>query len=576
MAFRNFLRLFITVAACAFADGALTEEPEKDSQIPELPAKEEHVLEPIEKDNLSLISYDEKNVSGFFTDNIYTKGPSRFLNALELSGYMRFRLNYMRNLHLQTFVPELNKGTSLFRPDLSLYNAKDATDDESKNPAQNQFSNTMRLRVNPTINVSETVRIKSTLDIFDNLVLGSTPSAWGHGPSFLSGSQNGQSAISVKRAWAEASFAIGDVRFGRVPFHWGLGILHNSGDDINNDFGDQVDGIFFSTRLGDHFLTPGYSIAYTGPLGRAPWIFSTTQGQQNYLPNEPGVRVPIDTSSMTHVLSLSLLKRDSDFLTAKKTEEGRAIFNYGAFAAYRHQTLDIENHQPNDDLLALSTKIVKKEGNVGELSLWSELSYDTFHLEMEGAGVFGKYAGSDNKNTWLLRGGLALESRYGFLNDRLQIGLDGGFASGQQGEGFGLRDASKNKSNYQTNFQFNPAYNVDLLLHKEVLGGVSGTAYFKPHIAYFFSRNFGLRADVVTAIAPIKSNTPGDSHWLGTEIDANAFLRSESGFYFQLAYGLLLPFDGLNHKVGLTDAQKNRFGTARTAQTIQGFFGVSF
>lgn len=594
MAFKKSFGLFMVATALTTAPYIWAEEPKNEPPIPQLPAKEEPVAAPEKEEaKLTLVTYEEP--SGFFSDNKYNQGPARYLSALDISGNFGSQIKYWRNPHLQTFVPRLKSGTSLMQPDLAFLRDDTNPDDDTsdKNPSQNQFSGTMRLRLDPTINVSETVRIKSTIHVFDNMAWGSTPS-YLNNPSFMSMSQNSlnswSSTINVRRAWAEASFAIGDLRFGRMPFHWGLGILHNSGDEINSTYGDQVDGIFFTTRIGDLFITPGYSIAYSGPMGRGAGIFSTDgQKNTNFLPTEPGARYPL-TGDLTHVLSLSLLKRDSEFITNKKTEEGRAIFNYGALASYRRQYYDTPGAKPEDDRDALALKIVKRDSHVGLMSLWTELIYDTFHLEIEAAGIWGKYQvgekstdplafGTGKRDIWMLRGGIALESRYGFLNDRLQVGLNGGFASYQEGLGFGINDDSKNKKNtgYHTNFQFNRAYNVDLLLHREVLGGISGTAYFKPHISYFFSRNFGIRGDLITAIAPNASNTPGGSSWLGTEFDANAFLRTETGFYFQLAYGMLIPMKGLNNsRAELTESEKSRFGTARLAQTIQAFFGVSF
>src|SRR5690606_14008781 len=138
------------------------------------------------------------------------------------------------------------------------------------------------------------------------------------------------------------------------------------------------------------------------------------------------------------------------------------------------------------------------------------------------------------------------ECKYGFLGDHLQIGLDGGWASSQSGPGFGFREGSLDNpksgqadgrkfpavGEFKTNFKFNPGYTVDLLMYREVLGAITGTYYFKPHLAYFFNRNFGVRSDVITSFAPDKSNTTGNSNFLGVEVDASAFLRTESGFYF--------------------------------------------
>jgi uncharacterized protein (TIGR04551 family) len=591
MVFKKSLNFFM---ALALASNIWAEEEEKKEQIPELPAKEGAMLGPKENDELPLVTYEQVYSSGFFSDNRYNQGPASNLNALAINGNFWLNFRYFRNATLGTYVPSQGRGTSLMHPNLSIHNSKsdgDSNKDKDKNPAQNQFTALMRLRLDPTINVSETVRIKGSVNIFDNMVLGSTPSYLMQGPAFMSSSQasvnSWASAINIRRIWAEANFAIGDLRFGRMPFHWGLGILHNSGDDIGNDYGDQIDGIFFSTRIGDHFLTPGYSIAYAGPRDKNSQLYSTEANQPNYLP-ESSRYYPLETSDLTHVLSLSLLKRDSEFLLNKKREEGRLVFNYGAWAAYRRQSLDTKA-LPTDNSLdskALSERVVKREANVGELSLWSEFIFDTFHLEIEAAGIWGKYQVGENKydvlssgpkkDIWLLKGGLALESRYGFLNDRLQVGLDGGIASYDADAGFG-KDETKSTSNTRTYFQFNKAYNIDLLLHKEVLGGVFGTAYIKPHIAYFFSRNLGIRGDVIAAIAPNKAVTPGKSNWLGTEIDVNAFFRTDSGFYLQLAYGLLFPLNGLNNKLpGLSDNEKSLHGTARLAQTVQAFFGVTF
>ncbi|HXW60691.1 MAG TPA: hypothetical protein VEK06_04040, partial [Myxococcota bacterium] len=222
-------------------------------------------------------------------------------------------------------------------------------------------------------------------------------------------------------------------------------------------------------------------------------------------------------------------------------------------------------------------------------------------IETEFAGIWGKYKigqtkhdrlGQTERDVWLLQGGMALESKYGFLDDRLQLGLNAGLASSSDGAGFGIREGSNAEpkegqadgqktppaGSLKTNFKFNPAYGVDLLLYREVLGGITGTYYFKPHLSYFFSRNFGLRGDVVSAFALNRQNTTGDSPLLGIELDASTFLRTESGFYFSLAYGVLFPLKGLNHRrrADISPQDYNLYGTAQTAQTLQFYFGLLF
>lgn len=582
--------------------------------IPELPMEERQVNSDFVVENKPEVLKQERSFvnPGFFSDNAQSRGIPRYLNALEISGYLRTRFNYFRNASLGTYIPEIGRGTSNFLPNLSLL--EDAKNNDEKNPAQNNFSGNMRLRLDPTINVSEVVRIKSTLDVFDNLVLGSTPSyMYLHAPnpstpvSLMSMSQNPpmvginslNSAIMLKRVWGEASFPVGELRFGRMPFHWGLGILYNSGDDITNDYGDQIDGILFSTKIMDHIFTPGYSIAYTGPLARGGGFFRTDPNHPSvHVTSELGQRYPLEVSDLTHVFFLSILKRDSEVVALRKRESNKASFEYGLLGSYRHQSLDSNTINPNPTPLALESQ-VKRDGNVGLASWWMALNYKTLAIETEFAGIFGKYKvgqkpgdllGQKEEDIKLLSGGLALKSKYGFLNDRLQIGLDAGLASSSKGAGFGIREGANanpqsgeadgkkfTHKGYKTNFNFNPAYNVDLLMYREVLGTVSGSYYLKPHISYFFSRNFGVRGDVINSFALDKENTTGNSPFLGMEFDASTFLRTDDGFYFSLAYGVLFPFKGLSHQRSNISTQNyDLYGQAKTAQTLQFYFGLLF
>jgi uncharacterized protein (TIGR04551 family) len=600
----SFNRKFLSILLCCSSLFVLNIWAEA---IPELPAEE--INSPHTTDNkdqeAQIVSM---NTSSSDNQELRPSGFPRYFSAVDITGYMRMRFNYFRNPHLQTYIKALGRGTSNFRPELSSY----PTDGEgSANPHQNIYSANMRLRLNPTINISEVTRIKTSLDIFDNLVLGSTPSYMGSRASFMSMSQDAvdrsvnswQGALRLRRAWGEANFPIGELRFGRMPMHWGLGILYNSGDTITNDYGDQIDGIMFTTRILDHLVTPSYSIAYTGPIGRGGGHFAGADSSiTHYLRQDAGHPYSLESSDIAHVLSLSILKRDADFIAQKKREENRALFNYGLFASYRTQKMDSHHTDAN-----VNNILVKRDGHVGMSSLWTSFSYKTFHIEAEFAGILGKYRigekDSDplalsasgpipDRDVWLLQGGLAVESKYGFLNDRLQVGLDLGLASAQEGPGFGINeqrnldpkpgDTDGQKlpaaNKYKTNFKFNSAYNVDLLLYKEVLGGITGTYYFKPHISYFFSRNFGVRGDAISSFALNKSNTSGNSSLLGIELDASAFLRTDNGFYLSLAYGILFPLKGLNHarQVLQDDNQHKIFGSAQIAQTLQCFVGLMF
>jgi len=83
------------------------------------------------------------------------------LQLLELNGYFRFRYDLFVNLAM---------GRELDPMGYYLWLGNSAV-----SPYGTQTSANMRLKVEPTFNVSEQVRIKAEIDILDNVVLGSTP-----------------------------------------------------------------------------------------------------------------------------------------------------------------------------------------------------------------------------------------------------------------------------------------------------------------------------------------------------------------------------------------------------------------
>src|SRR5690606_13190376 len=114
----------------------------------------------------------------------------------------------------------------------------------------------------PAIIISDNLRVRSQIDLLSNLVMGSTaqgninfPAASGGGyyvsqrsgyvpisgmsssqDSPVSGVNSLQDAVSVRRAWAEYDTPVGQLKFGRMPDHWGLGMLYNAGDDVDGDY----------------------------------------------------------------------------------------------------------------------------------------------------------------------------------------------------------------------------------------------------------------------------------------------------------------------------------------------------
>ena len=91
------------------------------------------------------------------------------LQFLELNGYFRVRPNLYENLWLGWSAPD-PANYYLFPKPYSTPNGK------------TEESADTRLRIEPTLNVSEDIRIKGQVDVLDNLVLGSTPDSSAQAP----------------------------------------------------------------------------------------------------------------------------------------------------------------------------------------------------------------------------------------------------------------------------------------------------------------------------------------------------------------------------------------------------------
>jgi len=583
------------------------------------------------------------------------------LNFLELDGYFRFRFDVFNRLDLGTYDPVNQRGTSGF-PVPTIYRPFDgancvdgAPENFSGDPCsataedtQTIISSNMRLRLDPILNVSEDIRVRATIDVFDNLVMGSTPESlpgFAQNPTLplplFAASQNPPQdglnsiydAIRVRRVWAEIMTPVGQLRVGRMPQHFGLGLLANDGNKLDQDFGDNADQIVFGTRIAGHIIAPGYSWSSSGPFGRGGGAGAGGDSSQGFFQNEAGQRMNLDPKDDVHSFLIAIAKRDDEEAIKEQLRLGNIVMNYGLFGVYRTQQFDIPDYYGTRQQVLTNpalgpTSYVNRNANAGIGSLWGKFQWDKLKVEAEAVGIVGQVDGTAtssgglntvdndlrvveggvlvNKPLFILQGGFAVESSYAFLNDQLVVGVDGGAASGDDAFGMGTRPVINQRpqagdldgkqygeclarddaqaiegvnctqvDNDVTNFRFDSDYIVDMILWREILGTVTDAFYVKPHIAYYFTPDLGLRADVVYSQAIFASSTPGQANPLGVELDVRAFYANEDGFYLMPQVGVLLPLAGLNHFADTTLSDE-KFRTAQLAWTAQIFAGVQF
>jgi uncharacterized protein (TIGR04551 family) len=502
------------------------------------------------------------------------------LQFFELHGYIRFRAYLFHALNLGIWegtmgpkspftIPYTEAGSSGTTANTMNPAGSCASRDKSNCRTDNLTSADMRLRLEPTINVTEQVRVKAQLDVFDNLVMGSTPESYyinrGAGGAAAtsdvplvgfsrsqtapdSGINSVYASIRAKRAWAEVRTPFGELRFGRMPSHWGLGMLVNNGDCLDCDYGVNADRVMFATKLWGHFIAFMWDWVATGPTTQ---LIGAQQGQ--------GVFYNADTIDDVSQWVLALGKQDKPEELKEKLDQGKIVFNYGGYFVYRQQDWDQTGAlQPSGNTYqSLQGTVHPRQAKAFIGDIWLRLNWKKLHIEGEGAVIAGTIGNLTDifpavkGSTSILSGGFVVKADYKLLHDALKIFVEVGYASGDDAEdpnanvNFRLANLVPN-NNHIGRFAFDPDYHVDLILFRRILGTVNNATYFKPGVSYDIVDNFGARVDIMYAMANRPVAYPGNSYNLGLEIDAALMYKNEEeGFYAGLVYGVLFPFAAL-------------------------------
>jgi uncharacterized protein (TIGR04551 family) len=493
----------------------------------------------------------------------------------------------------------------------------------------------IRFRLDPELHISDNLRVISQIDILDDVVLGSNPSGYGFQPSPSGGysvnARNGYApnsvlddttvaprsgvnslgdSIAVKRVWAEYTTPVGEVRFGRMPDHFGLGMVHNSGDGYDDDYQSTIDRLQFITAIKplDLYIGGSWDFVNEGIL-RQP----TVAGGQAY-----------DAAQLDDVNQWSLLvmRKESPELVKTQLAHDQVVLNGGGYLTLRKQYLAADvngfngaasgaaegGNVPDATPKQQADDFSRRDATIWLPDLWFQLKYKKFRFELEGAAVIGNIQNTDvtaNRSNFtsgdlarkIREYGLAAEFEQRLVEDKLRLAFNFGVASGDS-SAFNpnstnnlVPEANQQQVGSDTisTFRFNPAYRVDLILHRNLLGRVEGTYYFKPSVEYDFMRKpsgqrLGGGAGVIWTRASEFVQTPGHATDLGLELDGKLYFQSKDGslndkpgkmggFYAMLEYGVLFPLAGL----GYQSVEKTRYGVdTSAAQILRMYLGVLF
>jgi uncharacterized protein (TIGR04551 family) len=491
-----------------------------------------------------------------------------------------------------------------------------------------QSSANLRFRIEPELVISDNLRIVSQLDLLNNLVLGSTPDAYaldpingnkpgqatpnGYAPAAAFSTTQGsptvginsyQNAVNVNRVWAEYMTPVGQIRFGRMPNQWGLGMVANAGDGIDSDYQSTVDRIMFVTGIKswDLYFGGAWDFVSTGPTNSTP--FDVYGGQA------------VNTCNLCNVGEwvLFAVHRTNPELQKLKLAHGNVVINGGLETTYRRQYIDVASgYTPltiqTGDPTTNSDNLIRRDAYAFIPDAWVQALWGKLRIEGEFAAILGDIGtlpGMTNyeQNPYMVREfGLVTEAEYRAIEDKLHLGFGFGWASGDQWvQGLnpgktGLQPELNNNIGPIETFRFHPDYRVDLIFFRNILTRVEGAYYFRPSVDYDLIRQpngqkFGGGLAIIWSRASAQEQSPGHARDLGIELDFRLYYQAKDGslnddptkiggFFSMLQYGVFFPLGGLDYLQG-TQAQQTQMGGVpingvSAAQTVQLFLGVAF
>jgi len=514
-----------------------------------------------------------------------------------LDGYFRFRGDWLKNLHLG-FSDDLLAGGAPFRRPLSCDAARaDLPCEEAIKTAN------IRMRLEPVIHIDRRKSVHFQVDILDNLVLGSTPDGiFGDGtPSptnipigAFSGGQVApeagrnalQDSIVVKRAWAEIRSDFGLLKFGRMPSHWGLGILANSGGydpihgtyDLDADFGDTADRIMIFSGI------PGTQ--YRFGIGTDWALTSPSSAQTDMFRNRyDGQAWDLEDADDVNQWIFVIAKLDSPADFKNKLELNGSNLNYGAYFVYRNQEFDTKYTLLNPPDPA--ARLFPRKATAYIPDVWVRFAHKNIEIEGEAVGIFGTIdeltdiSAGQTEPVKISQIGAVGRVNWHVLDRQLKLGMEVGYASGDQWDSephgrINVRDARAlpgDGDNTATAFRFDFNYRVDMILFRELLGTITNATYVKPSATYKITDSITGMAAAIISFANVPVATPGNGSMYGVELNLDIGYKS-GGFFAGLAYGILFPLSALDHPASPAD-QPGAFpfdgntGAAETAQTLQ-------
>jgi uncharacterized protein (TIGR04551 family) len=446
------------------------------------------------------------------------------------------------------------------------------------------------------MNVSEQIRVHAQVDVLDNLVLGSTPGTlfqqadptpipFGSRTQLppSAGTNADLDSIRVKRAWAEVQTPVGLLAFGRQRAEWGLGIWEHGGGGLDDDMGDSVDRIQFaiplrSTPIGPLTVIPYYDLIATG-------VATNDELREGLGEDQPIDREQADDAT---ALGFKIVRAETAEERQLKLDQGLSLWSWGVYYSYRSQGYSFPFYDSGGTTGGPATPdapygaSVRRDASAHVVDVWGRWESKKLRVEWEGIGTVGEIANAAAGALQPVAGPVLIRQFGGTLQtsyaatSAMRLGGEFGIASGDRAPGFGNRPGRGTPSpgdidgaQYGAgdgdfrNFRFNPAYRVDQVLWREILGAVTDAWYLKPSLRYEILDGLSASVAVIYSQAIYRESTPSRSNRsLGVEGDFGLRYESDDGFVAWVDWGVLQPLDAWNGAGDLSRAHALRSGLA--------------
>ncbi|HEY6099631.1 MAG TPA: TIGR04551 family protein, partial [Anaeromyxobacter sp.] len=289
-----------------------------------------------------------------------------------------------------------------------------------------------------------------------------------------------------------------------------------------------------------------------------------------------------------------------------------AYYSYRTNPWYAPGWYDEGNAAPLDP--DLNQLWVKRRAYAHFLDFWTRVRTGRLRVELELVGVYGAIgdprtvsdgeiaAGTPDpilgtaaaREILLRQWGGALQAELQAIPSKLSLGVELGAASGDDAPGFGNQpnrltgnttppelpaygsfegpqwDATDRSIR---NFRFNPAYRVDLIGWRELIGQVTDAWYVRPSGRWTILPGLALDVAVIYSQALYAQSTPsasgdrnayagGGSKGIAAELDTVLHFDSGTGFRAWLGFGMLQPLGGF-------DPTTERASTFRTGLAVK-------